>query len=212
MNGSLRLINSPSEVNFDERGLVPVVVQDARTLEVLMLAYANREAIEKTIETGYAHYFSRSRNELWKKGETSGNYQKVLKIMYDCDADALLYVVEQEGVACHTGERTCFYRTLAESGEFSSEVLMKLFELIKERKRSMPENSYTAKLFREGRKRIFDKVDEEWNEVKEGIEKGDRENVVWEYADLFYHLLVLMANEGVELSEVYRELDRRFKK
>lgn len=212
MNDSLQLISSPEGINFNNEGLVPVVVQNVHTLQVLMVAYANREAIEKTIKTGYAYYFSRSRNKLWKKGETSGNYQKVLKIMYDCDGDALLYFVEQKGVACHTGRNSCFYRTLAGKGKVYSEVLLRLFELIKERKVKMPDSSYTAELFREGRRRIFEKVDEEWEEVKSGIKKGDRDNVIWECADLLYHLLVLMVNEGVEITEVYQELERRFKK
>lgn len=197
-------------VSFDANGLVPVVAQDAVTGEVLTLAYANGEAVEKTLATGEAHYYSRSRAELWRKGETSGNTQKVVEVRLDCDGDALLYRVEPRGPACHTGERTCFYTTLAGEGvgvetrknddaEFGTTV-ERLAGTIAQRHREMPEGSYTADLIRRGTDRLAQKVGEEAVEVVVASLRDDR--LAEETADLLYHLLVLLEERGVGIEEV----------
>ncbi len=202
------------EVHYDENGLVPVVAQDATTNEVLTLAYANREAVEKTLQTGEAHFYSRSRNALWRKGETSGNTQRVVEVRLDCDGDALLYRVDPAGPACHTGERTCFFTTLSEEGGTSvgeqphlGHTLTRLTGTIKERHGEMPEGSYTAKLFTRGAGYIGQKVGEEAVEVVVAALENDR--VAEETADLLYHLLVLLEERGVPTEEVARILDER---
>jgi phosphoribosyl-ATP pyrophosphohydrolase/phosphoribosyl-AMP cyclohydrolase len=206
--------DAPTGVRYDANGLVPVVAQDATTNEVLTLAYANREAVEKTLATGEAHYYSRSRGELWRKGETSGNTQRVTEVRLDCDGDALLYRVDPAGPACHTGERTCFFTAL--SGEDGSPVreephlgrtLTRLAGTIKERHEEMPEGSYTAKLFTRGAGYIGQKVGEEAVEVVVAALENDR--VAEETADLLYHLLVLLEERGVPTEEVARILDER---
>ena len=161
-------------IRFDERGLVPCVVQDWRTGEVLMLAYMNEEALARTLETGETHYWSRSRQELWHKGETSGNVQRLRVLRFDCDADALLALVEPTGPACHTGERTCFHRALGADGVATHEALPALARTLAERKRDMPDDSYTARLFRAGQDKIGAKVEEEAEEVaRAGREESD---------------------------------------
>ena len=155
-------------IRYNERGLVPVVAQDANTGEVLMLAYANMEAVEKTVETGEAHYHSRSRGKIWRKGETSGNTQRVVEVRLDCDGDALLYRVEPAGPACHTGESSCFFTSLANTYKKDpslSRVLERLARTIAERRREMPEDSYTAELIGRGTERVAQKVGEEAVEV-----------------------------------------------
>ena len=204
-------------VRFDARGLVPVVAQDADTGDVLTLAYANGEAVEKTLATGEAHYYSRSRSELWRKGETSGNTQRVVEVRLDCDGDALLYRVEPRGPACHTGERTCFFTTLAGEGvgvatkktggaAFGSTV-EKLAGTIARRHREMPEGSYTAGLIRRGPERLAQKVGEEAVEVV--IAALREERLAEETADLVYHLLVLLEERGVGIEEVAGVLSDR---
>ncbi|HID79773.1 MAG TPA: bifunctional phosphoribosyl-AMP cyclohydrolase/phosphoribosyl-ATP diphosphatase HisIE [Aquifex aeolicus] len=204
------------ELKFDERGLIPVIAQDYKTGEVRMLAYANREAIEKTLETGYAHYYSRSRQKIWKKGEASGELQKVREIRIDCDGDALIYVIEQEkNKACHTGERNCFYRNL--KGEYvikkplPFEVLARLQEVINERLKTLPEGSYTAKLAREGIERIAQKFGEESVETLIAMVKKDNNQVVYESADMLYHWLLALSYLGIDVGEVLEELAKRFK-
>lgn len=205
------------EVKFDKDGLIPAVVQDYQTGEVLMLAYMNKESIEKTLETGRTWFWSRSRQQYWCKGETSGNYQYVKEVKYDCDADALLVLVEQAGVACHTGERSCFYRSIATSHQPPATrrklptVLDGLYQIILDRKEKMPESSYTTELFKEGLNKILAKIKEESDEVVDAAKnKGDSE-VVWETADLLYHLLVLLADKGISLEEIAKELEKRRK-
>ncbi len=204
-----------SEIKFDKEGLIPVIAQDYRTGEVRMLAYANEEAIKKTLETGYAHYFSRSRKKIWLKGETSGELQRVKEIRVDCDGDALIYVIEQEkNKACHTGERNCFYRDL--SGKkienlLPFEVLPRLEEVIRDRIEKLPEGSYTAKLVKGGEGRVFQKFGEEAVELLLALMKGKKEEIVSEAADTLYSLLVSLGVRGVELKEVMEELARRFK-
>jgi phosphoribosyl-AMP cyclohydrolase / phosphoribosyl-ATP pyrophosphohydrolase len=204
-------MTSPQDIRFDDAGLVPVVTQDANTGEVLMLAYANSEAVEKTRETGDAHYYSRSRGELWRKGATSGNTQRVLEVRLDCDGDALLYRVHPAGPACHTGERSCFFTPVY--GETREDVpdlgrtLGHLSGVISARHEEMPEGSYTAKLFRRGAGYAAQKVGEEAVEVVVAALEGDR--LAEETADLLYHLLVLLEERGVSTKDVARVLDER---
>ncbi len=191
-------------------GIVPVIVQDTKG-EVLTLAYVDREALRRTLETGYAHYYSRSKKRVRMKGEISGNVQRVKEIRIDCDNDSLLFIVEQKGAACHTGNYSCFYRKLGEPErvlpmDYSLEVLRELEELIRKRKEKPVEGSYTTRLFREGRERIYKKFGEEAVEV---LVAENREGLIYETADMLYHLLVLLAYNGVSLGEVMAELRRR---
>jgi phosphoribosyl-ATP pyrophosphohydrolase/phosphoribosyl-AMP cyclohydrolase len=198
-------------VRYDEKGLVPVIAQDASTGEVLMLAYANREAVKQTTKTGEAHYYSRSRGELWRKGETSGNTQRVVEVRLDCDGDTLLYKVYPRGPACHTGERSCFFTTLAgeedEDAPDLGRTLTRLAGTIAGRHHEMPESSYTAKLLERGTGHISQKVGEEAVEVVVAALEGER--LAEESADLLYHLLVLLEERGVRVEEVAKVLDER---
>ena len=196
------------EIWFDERGLVPVIAQDATTGAVLTLAYANREAVERTLESGEAHYYSRSRGELWRKGATSGNTQKVVEVSVDCDGDSLLYRVEPRGPACHTGEESCFFTTLAGGGiepgagveADLGKMVSVLAATIAQRRREMPDGSYTAQLLADGTERVAQKVGEEAVEVVVAALGGER--LAEEAADLVYHLLVLLEARGVGIGEV----------
>jgi phosphoribosyl-AMP cyclohydrolase / phosphoribosyl-ATP pyrophosphohydrolase len=202
-----------AEIRFDDRGLVPVVAQDASTGEVLTLAYANREAVERTLESGEAHYYSRSRGELWRKGATSGNTQRVVGVRVDCDGDALLYRVLPNGPACHTGERSCFFTQISGEEPATGEarfgaIVEGLAGTIAARHREMPEGSYTARLLEGGTGRVAQKVGEEAVEVVVAALRG--EDLAGEVADLVYHLLVLLEERGVGLGEVAGVLrDRR---
>ena len=206
-------MSAAEQIQFDERGLVPVIAQDATTGAVLTLAYADREALKKTLETGEAHYYSRSRQELWRKGATSGNTQRVVEVLLDCDEDALLYKVEPRGPACHTGEESCFFTTLGgtevqdgtEPG--LGAILEKLAATIAKRHREMPEGSYTARLIRRGTPRVAQKVGEEAVEVVVAALRDER--IAEEAADLLYHLLVLLEERGVGISELARVLHDR---
>ena len=206
-------MSAAGQIRFDERGLVPVIAQDANTGAVLTLAYANREALEKTLETGEAYYYSRSRQELWRKGATSGNTQRAVEVRLDCDGDALLYRVEPQGPACHTGEDSCFFTTLAGTGVRDGgahgfgTILEKLAGTIAERHREMPEESYTAGLIRRGTPRVAQKVGEEAVEVVVAALRDER--LAEEAADLLYHLLVLLEERGVGIGEVARVLHDR---
>ena len=197
-------------IRYNERGLVPVVTQDTNTDEVLMLAYASAEAVEKTVETGEAHYHSRSRDKIWRKGETSGNTQRVVEVRLDCDGDALLYRVEPAGPACHTGENSCFFTSLTSTYKQDpslSRVLERLAGTIAERRREMPEDSYTAKLIGQGTERVAQKVGEEAVEVIIAALEGKR--LAEESADLLYHLLVLLEERGIKPEKVAKVLDER---
>lgn len=201
------------ELKFDENGLIPAVVQDARTHRVLTLAYMNRESLAVTLREGRTCFYSRSRRTLWRKGETSGNVQRVVRVTADCDGDALLVEVEPAGPACHTGEESCFFRPLegapdggAAEARFS---LDGLYELLLGRKAERPAGSYTTYLFDKGREKILKKVGEECTEVIIGAMKDSREETVFEVADLTYHVLVLLAEMGVTPDEVRAELARR---
>lgn len=204
------------QITFDDRGLVPVVAQDARTGEVLMLAWANAEALRLTHETGRAHYWSRSRASLWIKGETSGHAQEIVDVRVDCDADAVLYRVRQTGPACHTGERSCFHRTVEDAeGELGAAadprpMLARLETIIQERERDRPEGSYTTYLFAKGVDKILKKVGEEAAETIIAAKNGDNAELRSESADLIFHLMVLWRERGLDADEVWGELERRF--
>ena len=202
-------------LQFDERGLVPAIVQDAATGQVLMLAYMNRESIAKTLTTGLAHYWSRSRGQLWQKGETSGHIQHVREIRYDCDADTLLLLVEQEGVACHTGERSCFFRLLPggptiHDPPIPEALLHRLYEVILDRKQRSPQESYVAALFARGQDQVLKKVVEEAAEVALASKNGRPEEILYEMADLWFHALVALGWHNLPPHRVFQELQRRF--
>ena len=202
-----------SRLVYDANGLLPCVVQEWTTGEVLMMAYVNETALRKTLETGTTWFYSRSRQSLWNKGETSGHVQQVRELRYDCDADCLLALVEQTGVACHTGTRSCFdpQRVLG-SGAGSGPLFLAvadLYRTIAERKANAPEGSYTAKLFAGGVSAIGAKVTEEAHEVVEAADRGDARHTLYEAGDLMYHLLVLLAEMDVGLPELWWELERR---
>lgn len=206
-----------SAVRFGPDGLVPVVAQEGRSGDVLMLAYADREALERTLSTGLAHYFSRSRRTLWRKGETSGHEQRVAEIRLDCDGDSVLYRVEQHGPACHTGTRTCFSSAVADGGEAGlsrgedpgGHLLSRLAGVIDARAEERPEGSYTARLLDAGIPKVSQKVGEEAVELVVAANAQDDARVAAESADLLYHLLVLLKARGVPLDAVLRELENR---
>lgn len=202
-------------VRFDSAGLVPVVAQDARSGDVLMLAWADRAALDSTLSTGDAHYWSRSRQSLWKKGESSGNRQRVLEVRLDCDADAILYRVDQTGAACHTGSQSCFFRrigaggALVEGDDRGGHLLTRLARMIAERDEKRPADSYTTSLFERGIGKISQKVGEEGVEVVVAALSESDERVASEAADLLFHLLILLQARQVPLDAVLAELARR---
>lgn len=202
-----------NEIKFDDRGLVPAIAQDINTKEVLMLAYMNEEAVRKTLEEKIVHYYSRSRQGLWKKGETSGNFQKLMSFYYDCDKDTILIKVEQIGVACHTGEYSCFFNEVVNVDNLSKreDILQDLYLLIQDRKINPVKDSYTCYLLEKGLDKILKKVGEETSEVIIGAKNKDKGELVYEISDLVYHLLVLMVNEGIKLEDVKGELEKRRK-
>lgn len=197
-----------NELNFKKlNGLVPAVVVDQNTDAVLMLGFMNKESLQKTIDTKLVTFFSRTRNVLWTKGETSGNFLKLVKIKPDCDNDSLLIYAEPEGNTCHTGKYSCFGVEKKSSISFLNE----LTEIIKDRKRNLPENSYTTKLFKDGENRIIQKVGEEAVEVLIAAKNNDREEVINEVSDLLFHLLVMLEEKKITLSEVVSNLENRHK-
>ncbi len=202
-----------SEVKFNEQGLVPAIAQDAANGQVLMMAWMNEESLRLTLETGFATYYSRSRLQLWKKGETSGHVQRVLGIRVDCDGDTLLLQVEQTGAACHTGNRSCFFRDILPEDEdempATSTILEQVTAVIADRDAHPQEGSYTNYLLSKGVEKICKKVGEEASETIIAAVKGSKEEVTYEAADLLYHLLVLLYQQGVSPSEVWEELKRR---
>jgi phosphoribosyl-ATP pyrophosphohydrolase/phosphoribosyl-AMP cyclohydrolase len=199
-----------SKLKFDDKGLIPAIIQDYTNGQVLMLAYMNEQSLRKTMETGQTHFYSRSRDELWHKGETSGHFQNVKGISYDCDADALLIKVEQMGAACHTGHRSCFFNTVIEQPDVGKEdVLAELYDVIVDRKKNPKEGSYTDYLFEKGIDKILKKVGEESAEVIIAAKNGVYDEVRWEVADLFYHVLVLLVQQGMTLDDIYAELKGR---
>lgn len=198
-----------NELRFDEKGLIPAIVVDSVTKKVLTLAYMNKESLKISMEKGLTCFWSRSRGELWLKGETSGNYQHIVSITADCDRDALVVEVEKDGPACHTGSDSCFTAPLWESGErseFSYESLMKLIE---GRKTDKKEGSYTTYLFEKGIDKILKKVGEESTEVIIAAKADDKRETVYEIADLAYHVMVLMIEMGISLDDIRAELASR---
>ncbi len=193
-------------VRFDERGLVPVVVQDAESGEVLTLAYANREALEETLRTRRSTFYSRSRQALWRKGETSGHWQEVVEVLLDCDGDAVVYRVRPQGPACHTGARSCFHRPLLAGPKDLGFVLAQVYATIGERLRTLPEGSYVARLHREGLDRLLKKIGEEGAEVILAAKNGRPEELRHEAADLLFHLLFTLAELGVGLEDLAETL------
>jgi phosphoribosyl-ATP pyrophosphohydrolase/phosphoribosyl-AMP cyclohydrolase len=200
---------TPEAVKFDAQGLVPAVVQEAETGEVLMVAWMNRAALEATLSTGLTHFWSRSRRALWRKGETSGHSQHVEGVYADCDGDTLLVQVHQDGVACHTGQRTCFFTAL-QGGEPSATMLARIERIVEARKTAAPAGSYVAQLLAKGEAAICRKIGEEATEVLTAAlgGEGDR-RVVEEVADLWFHVLVLLGRRGIPLSAVLEELRQR---
>ena len=200
------------DIKFNKDGLVPAIAQDAETGEVLMQAYINEEALKLTLKTGFAHYFSRSRKSLWKKGETSGNVQQVMSVWTDCDNDCILLKIRQTGAACHTGERSCFFKNIQTNENVASaSFLYKLYDLIKDRKANPLEGSYTNYLFDKGIDKILKKVGEETAEVIIASKNPGTDELQYEEADLLYHLLVLMNEKGLSLESLFSELESREK-
>jgi phosphoribosyl-AMP cyclohydrolase / phosphoribosyl-ATP pyrophosphohydrolase len=212
--------NLKEELKFDDKGLIPVVTQDFKTKEVLMVAYMNEEAFDKTIESGKVHYFSRSRSKLWLKGETSGHFQIVKAIKLDCDGDTILIEAEQIEAACHTGNKTCFFRTMnagqweeatrsADDEELSAGILKEVYDVIADRAIHPKEGSYTNYLFTKGLDKILKKVGEETAEVIIAAKNKSKEEIKYEVSDLMYHLMVLLVERGLTLEDIYGELKGR---
>ena len=197
------------ELKFDEKGLIPAIVVDAISKKVLTLAYMNEESLKITMEKKLTCFYSRSRQELWLKGETSGNYQKVVSITADCDKDALVVMVEPMGPACHTGEESCFFNPVFSSDELKEFSLEGLVKLIENRKIEKTEGSYTTYLFEKGIDKILKKVGEECTEVIIAGKADDKKETIYEIADLAYHTLVLMIQMGISLEDIHRELASR---
>jgi phosphoribosyl-ATP pyrophosphohydrolase/phosphoribosyl-AMP cyclohydrolase len=197
------------ELRFDENGLIPAVVVDAITKKVLTVAYMNKESLKISMEKGLTCFWSRSRQELWLKGETSGNVQHIVSITADCDKDALVVTVEKDGPACHTGSDSCFTKPVWRSGELREFSFEELYGLLQGRKKDMPEGSYTTYLFEKGMDKILKKVGEECTEVIIAGKGEDKKETVYELADLAYHAMVLMVEMGISLEDVHRELAAR---
>jgi len=207
------------EIDWQKDPLIPAIVQDAETGEVLMLAYMNEEAFKKSKETGFAHYYSRSRKRLWKKGETSGHTQQIVQMMLDCDGDTLLLKVHQQGVACHTGRKSCFFTDIG-AGETTGEpqvdttalygVIDTLYHPILARKNAAPKSSYTAKLLQGKENSLLKKVVEEAGELCFAVKDDDEEEIIYECADLTYHVLVALGKKEISPDRIKQELARRF--
>ena len=197
------------ELKFDEKGLIPAIVQDYYTKEVLTLAYMKEESLEITKKEGYTCFWSRSRKELWRKGETSGNKQKVVNITADCDCDAVVIEVIKDGPACHTGAESCFFNEVWQSEEQTAFSYKGLYELIEGRKTDPKEGSYTTYLFEKGMDKILKKVGEENTEVIIAAAKEDKAETIYEIADLAYHVMVMMVEAGISIEDVTGELAKR---
>lgn len=216
---------SLSNLEFNDDGLIPAIIQDVETKQVLMMAYMNEESLKNTIRTGRTCFWSRSRQKLWWKGESSGHIQKVEEISYDCDGDTLLLKVEQTGGACHTGHKSCFYRGIKRKEEpekvfdpekvykkaLDTEILEELYEVIKDRKEFPKENSYTSSLYKKGENSFLKKIGEEATEVVMAAKDGDNGEIIYETADLLYHLIVTLVYYDVSLRDIYLELEERRK-
>ncbi|WP_444684867.1 bifunctional phosphoribosyl-AMP cyclohydrolase/phosphoribosyl-ATP diphosphatase HisIE [Alkalicoccus luteus] len=199
------------ELTFDDQGLIPAIVQDQATKEVLTLAYMNKESLEKTLETRETWFYSRSRQELWHKGATSGNTQRVTDVRFDCDQDALVVLVEPAGPACHTGAVSCFSKSMLQKAPAANRfaVIEELERLLAEREQTMPEGSYTTYLFEEGIDKILKKVGEEASEIIIAAKNGDKQELVWESADFLYHWLVLLQEQKLSVDDVLKRLEER---
>ena len=197
------------ELKFDEKGLIPAIVVDAKTKQVLTLAYMNKESLKISMEKGLTCFYSRSRQCLWLKGETSGNYQHIISITADCDKDALTIMVEPDGPACHLGTTSCFENPVWESEELHEFSLEGLMKLIEGRKTEKKEGSYTTYLFEKGLDKILKKVGEECTEVIIGAKNNDKKETIYEIADLTYHVMVLMIEMGISLEDIHDELASR---
>ena len=198
-----------NQLKFDEKGLIPAIVVDSITKKVLTLAYMNRESLEISLEKELTCFYSRSRQELWLKGDTSKNYQHIISITADCDMDALTVVVEKDGPACHKGTDSCFTNPVFQSETLSEFSLESLYDLLKGRKETLPEGSYTTYLFQKGVDKILKKVGEECTEVIIAAKADDKAETIYEIADLAYHVMVLMNEMGISMEEVHRELASR---
>jgi phosphoribosyl-ATP pyrophosphohydrolase/phosphoribosyl-AMP cyclohydrolase len=198
-----------SELKFDEKGLIPAIVVDSITKQVLTLAYMNEESLRISMEKGLTCFFSRSRQELWLKGETSGNFQHIVSITADCDNDALVVMVEPDGPACHTGTTSCFTKPVYQSGELHEFSYEGLMELIAGRKTNPQEGSYTTYLFNKGVDKILKKIGEECTEVIIAAKAEDKPETIYEIADLCYHTMVLMIEQGITLEDIHKELASR---
>ena len=198
-----------NSLKFDEKGLIPAVVVDAHSKKVLTVAYMNAESLKISMEKELTCFYSRSRNELWLKGETSGNYQHIVSITADCDNDALVVMVEKDGPACHKGTDSCFTNEIFKSETREEFSLDNLYDMLADRKATMPEGSYTTYLFSKGVDKILKKVGEESTEVIIGAKSGDKAETIYEIADLTYHIMVLMNEMGISLEDVRRELASR---
>lgn len=197
------------QLKFDEKGLIPAIVVDSISKKVLTLAYMNEESLKITMEKGLTCFYSRSRQELWLKGETSGNYQHVVSITADCDKDALVIVVEKDGPACHKGTDSCFNDCIYESNELNEFSYQGLMELIKGRKTDKKQGSYTTYLFEKGMDKILKKVGEESTEVIVAAKNNDKKETIYEISDLAYHVMVLMIEMGISLEDIHKELASR---
>lgn len=197
------------QLKFDEKGLIPAVVVDAFSKKVLTVAYMNKESLKISMEKGLTCFYSRSRNELWLKGETSGNYQHIVSITADCDNDALTVIVEKDGPACHKGTDSCFNNTLWQSDDKNEFSMDGLYELLEGRKKELPEGSYTTYLFQKGVDKILKKIGEESTEVIIAGKADDKKETIYEIADLAYHIMVLMVDMGISVEDVRKELASR---
>lgn len=197
------------KLKFDEKGLIPAIIIDYYTKEVLTLAYMNKESLEISINEGKTCFYSRSRKELWRKGETSKNYQHIQSIKSDCDNDALVIEVIKDGPACHTGAESCFMNEVYQKENYKDFSIYKLYELIRGRKINMTEGSYTTYLFNSGIDKILKKIGEESSEVIIGAKNGSKEEIIYELSDLLYHSLVLMVEKNITLNDIKDELSKR---
>lgn len=199
-------------IKFDEKGLVPAIVQNIKTGKVLMLAYMNQESLDLTLKTKKTWFYSRSREKLWNKGETSGNFQNIKRISYDCDGDTILLEVDPLGPACHTGEESCFFNNvLDEEPDLDKNMLGKLYKRIVDRRENPVEGSYTNYLFEKGIDKILKKVGEETSEVIIAAKNNSKDEMTYEISDLVYHMLVLMVDRGLTINDIKKELNKRYK-
>ena len=198
-----------SKVKFDNNGLIPAIIQDYYTKEVLTLAYMNKESLEISLNEKKTCFYSRSRKELWRKGETSGNYQNIVSVKLDCDSDSLLVEVIKDGPACHTGNESCFYNTVFEEENYSNFTFSQLYSLIEDRKDNPVDGSYTNYLFDKGIDKILKKIGEESTEVIIGAKNNDNQGIIYEISDLTYHIIVLMIEQGISLYDIKLELSNR---